>query len=208
MSLIAKMWMLVGTPFVAAYFVYIWAMYAPDFLVGRRKAALPRPFIQVSPTPSPSGQGVYFDEALGEWIKVAPDAQSGKENSMRPSWLLLMGSSADWAMNLQVVLIVHPAAPLAIFWIALISVAAPLVRTHSLLWPCSDHSLICFFPQTPRAAQVWVAEDLSLINPHLAPAVGSGHFGQAQAAAAHVAFRPRMRAMVSIAFPVTSRRHP
>jgi len=112
---------------VAAYFVYIWAMYAPDFLVGRRKAALPRPFIQVSPTPSPSGQGVYFDEALGEWIKVAPDAQSGKEHSMRPSWLLLMGSSADWAMNLQVVLIVHPAAPLAIFWIALISVAAPLL---------------------------------------------------------------------------------
>jgi len=46
---------------------------------------------------------------------------------MRPSWLLLMGSSADWAMNLQVVLIVHPAAPLAIFWIALISVAAPLL---------------------------------------------------------------------------------
>jgi len=127
MTVVAKMWMLIGTPLVAACFVYLWVMFGPDCLVGRRQAALPRPFFRVSPIPG--GVGVYFDDSLGEWVKIAPSTKSsgGKEHSTRPSWLLLMGSSADWAMNLQVVLIVHPAAPLAIFWVALASVVAPLV---------------------------------------------------------------------------------
>mmetsp|Transcript_5794 Transcript_5794/g.18612 ORF Transcript_5794/g.18612 Transcript_5794/m.18612 type:complete len:236 (+) Transcript_5794:1505-2212(+) len=50
----------------------------------------------------------------------------------------------------------------------------------------------------PHCASRGAPRDL-LDRPHLcgrSTAVGSGHFGQAQAAAAHVAFRPRMRAMV------------